>query len=274
MGKTDVASTQPACNKWTCIHLMQRYLFHGSYLITFRAREHSLENFWRLRTRVLWYVYIHWKTPPPEPLKIPSEPLKRDMEPLKRGMEPLKTPEPLFHFSGSDSLEDQVMPRPKKAPAVPTPDMSAVNSILAKARSIVANTSAGKRKDDGKLEAPPPSTKAKPSTEAGHPVAEPKPVTTPTTPSLDTTASSKALPNAPPRHLPVKLLSCLPLWGCVGKHLSPQESLLILSSSPKQVEHHQQSPRRLETQTTPQQQPAPLRGHDSTCCRQRKQRPQ
>ena len=36
------------------------------------------------------------------------------------------------------------MPRPKKVPALPAPDLSAVNQILAKARSIVATS--GKRK--------------------------------------------------------------------------------------------------------------------------------
>ena len=54
------------------------------------------------------------------------------------------------------------MARTKKAPAVPTPDMSAVNGILAKARALA--TSATKHKDGGELESPTPATKAKANT--------------------------------------------------------------------------------------------------------------
>lgn len=53
------------------------------------------------------------------------------------------------------------MARAKKPPATPAPDLKAVNAIFAKARALVAQTSGGKRKNDGDLETPPPPTKPK-----------------------------------------------------------------------------------------------------------------
>lgn len=77
------------------------------------------------------------------------------------------------------------MPRPKKAPALPAPDLSAVQQILAKARSIVATS--GKRKGSTEsLESPdaPPTSKPKGS----ECVTKAAPVSPP----------SKAAPQPPP----------------------------------------------------------------------------
>ena len=84
------------------------------------------------------------------------------------------------------------MPRPKKTPALPAPDLGAVNQILAKARAIVATS--GKRKDSSEaLESAeaPPATKPK----GGGCVTKAAPVSPPF-------KSPPSLPPPPPTAVP------------------------------------------------------------------------
>ena len=84
------------------------------------------------------------------------------------------------------------MPRPKKVPALPAPDLSAVNQILAKARSIVATS--GKRKgpsDDLEPVETPPVTKPK----GGGCVTKAAPMSPPS-------KSPPSLPPPPPTTVP------------------------------------------------------------------------
>ncbi len=84
------------------------------------------------------------------------------------------------------------MPRPKKVPALPAPDLSAVNQILAKARSIVATS--GKRKgpsDDLEPVEAPPVTKPK----GGGCVTKAAPMSPPS-------KSPPSLPPPPPTTVP------------------------------------------------------------------------
>lgn len=94
------------------------------------------------------------------------------------------------------------MPRPKKAPALPAPDLSAVQQILAKARSIVA-TSAKRKGSTESFESPdaPPASKPKGSecvTKAApaSPPSKAAPLPPPPPPSQDASGgSSKSSPS-------------------------------------------------------------------------------